>query len=351
MEYLNKILAFPGAVPAIFIAGGLILGIIFEIIVLKKIEKIVSKTKWKVDNFIIRALKGVTFLLFITLGIHEALIHSHLSDEFVKIAHKTILVILIFAVTIVAARISVGFIKFYTKRLGKAFPSTSILTNLTYAVIILIGLLIILDTLGISITPLLTALGVGGLAAALALQDTLSNVFSGIHIIASGKIKQGHFIKLESGDEGYVTDITWRNTYVTTIQNNLIIVPNSKISTSIITNYTGPKSEMSLVIPVGVSYDSDLERVEEITLDVARKIIKEIPGGVPEYEPLIRYHTFGDFSIDFSVIIRVKEYVDQYLLKHEFVKALHARYHKEGIEIPFPIRTVYMRKGKDAGGS
>ena len=346
MEYIDKILAFPGAVPAIFIAGGLVLGIIFEKIVLKRIEKIVSKTKWKVDNFIVKSLKGVTFLFFIIGGIYGALSYYPLSENLEKTAHKIISVVLIFAVTIVVARLAVGFIDFYTKKLGKVFPSTSIFTTLAYSLIITIGILVILQDLGISIAPLLTALGVGGLAAALALQDTLSNVFSGIHIIASGKVKPGDFIQLESGEAGYVTDVSWRNTKITAIQNNVIIVPNSKISSSIITNYYGPNPEMSLVVPVGVSYDSDLKRVEEITLDVARQILKDIPGGVPEYEPLIRFHTFNDFSIDFSVILRIKEYTDQYSLKHEFIKALHARYLKEGIEIPFPIRTVFMKDGE-----
>ncbi|RLI13550.1 mechanosensitive ion channel family protein, partial [Candidatus Bathyarchaeota archaeon] len=76
----------------------------------------------------------------------------------------------------------------------------------------------------------------------------------------------------------------------------------------------------------------------------AREVLQRVQGGVAEFEPFIRYHTFDDFSINFTVILRAKEYVDRYLLTHEFIKALHKRYREEGIEIPFPIRTVIMKE-------
>jgi small-conductance mechanosensitive channel len=123
----------------------------------------------------------------------------------------------------------------------------------------------------------------------------------------------------------------------------LIVIPNAKLANSVITNFSRPQKKMSVIIQVGVSYDSDLAEVERITKEVAKQVVTEVQGGVPEYEPLIRYHTFADFSINFSVIIRVKEFVNKYLVRHEFIKALHKRYNEEGIEIPFPIRTVHMK--------
>jgi small-conductance mechanosensitive channel len=96
-------------------------------------------------------------------------------------------------------------------------------------------------------------------------------------------------------------------------------------------------------VDIGVSYDSDLLKVEEVTKDVARGIMRTISGGVPDFEPFIRYHTFGDSSIKFTVILRGQEFVDQFLIKHEFIKTLQARFREEGIEIPFPIRTVYLQ--------
>jgi len=99
-----------------------------------------------------------------------------------------------------------------------------------------------------------------------------------------------------------------------------------------------------VLIDAGVSYNSDLEHVEKVVKEVGTEIIKKNEGGVKEFEPLVRFHTFGDSSIDFTVILRVTEFVNQYLVKHEFVKALHKRFNEEGIEIPFPQRVVHMEK-------
>ncbi len=200
--------------------------------------------------------------------------------------------------------------------------------------------LIILQSLGIRITPILGALGVGGLAVALALQETLANLFAGIVIILSKQLRPGDFVQLSSGEQGYVEDVTWRNTTIRSLPNNMVIVPNAEISSSIITNYYQPEQQMAVLVDVGVSYESDLEHVEEVTTEVATEVMTEIEGGIPESEPFIRYNNFGEYSIDFTVIMQTSEVVNQYVIKHEFIKRLHRRYWEEGIEIPFPIRTI-----------
>jgi small-conductance mechanosensitive channel len=101
------------------------------------------------------------------------------------------------------------------------------------------------------------------------------------------------------------------------------------------------------VIPVGVSYSSNLNKVEEVTDQVSREVLRGVDGGVEDFDPFVRYHTFGEFSVDFSVILRIKEPADQHLIKHEFVKRLHRSYKEAGIEIPFPVRTVISQDGPD----
>jgi len=182
-------------------------------------------------------------------------------------------------------------------------------------------------------------MGIGGLVIALALQDTLANFFAGLHIFADRPISIGNYVKLESGEEGYVSHIGRRNTRIRMLPNNTIIIPNSRVVNSQIINYYRPQKEMAARVQVGVSYDSDLDHVERVTVEVAREVLRDTPGGMKEFAPFIRYHTFGDFSINFTVILRVQEYVDRYLVTHEFVKRLHKRYNQEGIEIPFPIQT------------
>jgi small-conductance mechanosensitive channel len=123
----------------------------------------------------------------------------------------------------------------------------------------------------------------------------------------------------------------------------MVLVPNNKLAQATIVNYYLPSRELAVLVEVGVAYDSDLQKVERVTGEVGKAVMAEVAGGVPEFDPFIRIHTLGEYSVNFTVILRGKEFVDQYLIKHEFIKRLLARYRAEGIEIPFPIRTMIER--------
>ena len=333
-------------VPVVYIIGGLVAGFIFEKIILAELKHLAKKTKWKGDIVIINSLRGMVIIWFLIAGMYGAILSISMSPSLLVHLKKVLLIIVILSATMVIAKMTAGFVNVYVQRDDVPLPSTSIFRNLTKLLVFLIGIMMILHSLGISITPILTALGVGGLAAALALQPTLANLFSGLQIIAARQLHPGDYVKLDSGEEGYVTDITWRNTIIRALPNNMIIVPNSKLAASIVTNYYQPQEEMSFRVQVGVSYDSDLQKVEQVTTEVGKEVMRDVEGGVPEFEPSIFYHTFDDSSINFTVVLRTTEYAGQYLIQHEFVKRLHERYNKEGIVIPFPIRTVHMEQGK-----
>jgi small-conductance mechanosensitive channel len=208
--------------------------------------------------------------------------------------------------------------------------------------LIAVGGTIVLDNLGISLTPLITTLGIGSLAVAIALQDTLGNFFAGLYIKADHPIKLGHYVRLENGQEGYVERIGWRSTRFKALQNNIVVVPNSKLAQLIVTNYELPDRESAVLVEVGVGYDAELREVEKITCDVAKEVLKTVPGSVPGFEPFIRYHRFNQSSIDFTVILRAREFVDNFLIRHEFIKRLHARFQAEGIS--FTMSTVYLKE-------
>jgi len=287
----------------------------------------------------------VWFLIF---GLYLALEYSKVPDNLAGIINNILIVLAIFSVTHALANIAANLVRTYSSKIKSAVPVTSLTQNLSRIVIFGIGLLMILGHLGVSITPILATLGVGGLAVALALQDTLSNLFSGFYIIVSRQIRVGDYVKLDSGDEGYVTDIAWRATSIKMLPNNTVLVPNERLTKAIVINYYLPDKELAVLVNLGVHYDSDLTRVEKITCDVARSIMTDVPGGVPGFEPFIRYGGFGDSSINLTVILRAREFVDQYFIKHEFIKRLHERYRKEGIVIPYPIRTLhYEEKEKE----
>jgi small-conductance mechanosensitive channel len=173
----------------------------------------------------------------------------------------------------------------------------------------------------------------------------------------AGQVRIGDYVKLDSGEEGYVTDISWRSTAIRALPNNMIIVPNAKLAQAIVTNYHLPEKRMSLLIPIGVSYDSDPGHVERVLLEEARAGAREIPGLLAEPEPFVRFIPgFGDSSLNFTLICQVAEFTDQYLAQHELRKRIFRRFRQEGIEIPFPVRTVFLRGGasgiteKGAGG-
>jgi small-conductance mechanosensitive channel len=262
---------------------------------------------------------------------------------------KGLFAIFIFSFTFVLARIVAQLIELKATNDGSPLRSTSIITNIAKIVVYIIGLLFLLQSMGISIAPLITALGVGGLAVALALQEPLTNLFAGIQIIASGKIKTGDYVQLNSGEEGFVEDIAWRSTSIKALANQIIIVPNNKLANAIVRNYMTPDPENGILVNLGVAYHSDLDKVETVTVEVATQIMKEVEGGIPDFTPFIRYNNFNQSSIDFSVIMRGRQFTDQFLIKHEFIRRLMARYDKEGINIPYPIRTVYLKTEKESG--
>jgi small-conductance mechanosensitive channel len=215
-------------------------------------------------------------------------------------------------------------------------PVAALTQNLTRLVILVLGALVILNGLGVSITPMLTALGVGGLAVALALQEPLSNLFAGVFLSAAGQIRIGDFVKLDSGVEGYIVDVNWRATRIQMMSGSIIIVPNAKLSQAIVTvvaNHRPASSDVDVAVDVGVDSSRDLERLEAVTLDVARDVMRRVPGGVPEFEPAIRFRTMADARVRFSVFMRAREFTDQDLVRHEFVKRLHARYAREGMAL------------------
>jgi len=337
--FSEKVLS-EAVIPVAVFIGTVIIGYIARKILFSRVSRWASHTKTQIDDIALEAAKAPFIIWFIMLGIYFSLAVSHMPENVVRIAGKMFFVLGAISATMVLSTVISKSISAYSSKINTALPVTSVTQNITRLVVFGIGILIILNSFGVSITPILATLGVGGLAVALALQDTLSNLFAGFHITVARQVRIGDYIKLESGEEGYVIDINWRTTKIRMLPNNVVLVPNDKLAKVIITNYYLPEKEMAVLINVGVHYNSDLKKVEKVTCEVAKEVMKEVLGGVPGFDPFIRYHTFGDFSINFTVILRAKEFVDQYLVKHEFVKRLHERYAKEGINIPYPIRAI-----------
>ncbi len=328
--------------PVLWLVAGLVVGLVVERVALTRLKTWSEKSGWGYDSILIGGLKGVAFFWCLMIGIYMAGHSLTLRPEWQAMWSKALVVALMFSLTVAIARVVGGLLAHTGKRSGGAVAS-SIITNLVAVVIYIFGFLVIIDSLGVQITPVLTALGVGGLAVALALQDTLGNLFAGLQLVASKKINIGDFLRLDSTDEGVVTDLTWRYTAIRTLSGNLVIVPNAKLSSAIVTNYTLPTPDQPVAVPVGVAYGSDLERVERIAVEVAMEVQSSVDGAVRDFQPVVRFTAFGDSSVNFNLVLRAVTFQDQFLIRHELIKRLHARFTSEGIEIPFPIRTVHLK--------
>ena len=314
----------------------------------KYIRRWASRTQTRFDKILVEALHG-PLLIFLLLGGGRIVLGAvELTPKMARFAEVGISLATALVLIFAAIRIYHGILKEYGQRFEPIRPSLGILNLLGKALIILIGLLITLDSLNISITPLLTTLGIGGLAVALAFKDTLANFFAGLYVLADRPIRVGDLVKIESGPEGYVESIGWRSTRIRTLANNIAILPNSKVSESLITNYYLPDRRFSLVLPISVSYDCSARQVETILWEEAVRASREVEGFLPDPPPVVRLNPgFGESSLNFSLICQVREFGDQYLVQHELRHRILERFQKEGIEIPYPQRTVHLRREAD----
>lgn len=302
-------------------------------------------SRWlKDEGEIMRSVERPVHGFIIIVGLYFALKQLSITLPYWHIVRDSFMVLFVLIGAVITARLLEGLIDKWLQVTRRYERIPQVINKVVSVVIYTIALAMILAHFEVEITPLIATLGLGGLAVGLALQNTLSNFFAGLHIVSDRPIAVGHFIELDSNVSGYVEDIGWRSTRIRTFANNIVIVPNGKLSESIITNDSMPQNEMSAYVPCGVSYKSNLDKVEKVTLRVAKKILKSVDGAVEDYEPKIFFKEFGDSNINFTVVLRVKTYRDSFMVKHEFIKALKKEYDKEKIEISWPVRKIV--KGK-----
>ena len=331
--------------PSLIIFGGIILaGIIIQRLIIVYVNKLSSKQYWKAGPAIVKSLRGMIVLISILVGTYLGLSESPLPPDTLLIIRKLHNVLVLFIITFIAARLLTGLLKAYMHRGEETRSSLSLVNTIINIVVYCLGILVILQAMGISITPIITALGIGGLAVALALQDTLSNLFAGIQITLTRNTKPGDYISLSTGEEGTVRDITWRNTMLLTQSNNIIVIPNSKLASTIVTNYSLPEDSLTVSLNFGISYDSDLEKVERVTLDVTKKMLEE-EFHITNGDPTFRFKEFGNTVINCTISFTVQQLMRQYGIRHTLIKRIYKRFKEEGIVIPYPsVNTVILKK-------
>lgn len=337
MDRLNSLL-FDIAVPAGILVFSVLAGMLLQRYVSRKLRAAAQKTVSRWDDVLIHSLRGVIIVWSLLLGISIVLSFITLPAIAHLLIRKALILAAVVSTTVWAGRAAAGYADLYIVRI--AGVSSSIFKTLAVLIIGLVGLLIILDELGIAIAPIITALGVGGLAVALSLQDTLANLFAGLHILMSRNIRPGDYLRLSSGEEGVVQDITWRNTTLVELGNNLVIIPNKKMTEMTLRNFSLPDPATGILVDFKLSYGTDLSSVEKMIVEEARDVLRDIPGGADGFEPFVRFNLLGDWNIGGTVILRVSEYTRQYEMRSVLIQRLRERFSREGIADPVPAEPV-----------
>ncbi|MDD5020823.1 MAG: mechanosensitive ion channel family protein [Endomicrobiaceae bacterium] len=306
------------------------------------IGKTLIRSHFRFDDRFANKTKKYIFIISSMFGIYFAVLIAPILNDKALLISKVAFASISFIIIMYMSLLAIFILNTTTQQNVKI---NSLTTNLIRLLIILIGIIVILSQLGVSILPMLTALGVGSLAIALALQDTLSNLFSGCYIIIGKQLKTGDFIKLDSGQEGIVHDISWRTTkIIENFTNNIHVIPNNKIAQTIVIKYPSMLIALLVFIDCSVSYDSDLEKVEKVAKDVTNNALIKLFSSNNEFEPIVRFSTFGDSAINFKIIAKSDDVTTRPVLIHTIIKDLHKKFKEEGIEIPFPQRVVHLVK-------
>ena len=290
------------------------------------------------DSLVLQAIRLPSLLWCVVLGLFVAIEMAELPPRLAVQIHAVLEAAIILSVTMTVAGVLGSLVAAASERRALAVGVTGLFRTSVRLVVLVVGGLVLLSSLGIAVTPILTALGVGGLAVALALQDTLSNLFAGIHLLADKPIRVGDYVRLSAENvEGHVVDVGWRSTRLRMLQNNVVVVPNKRVAESIITNYDLGETRMAVLIRVRVDYDADAELVERLLVDEATRAVGQVDGLLAEPPPSARLIPgFGDYALEFTLACQVRSFVDQFSVQHELRKRVLKRLRAERIRITLP---------------
>lgn len=342
------------AIAAGVVVGVLVLAFLFTALVIRLVRALLRRTKSSMDDQVAAALRVPFILLAGIWGVAGALFTiSYISQGDERWITRMATALTVLVVTFSVRRVLVIMLEWQAARpgsKGKLHPGSLPLIRRGVTILVFAaGFLVVLDTLGLAISPLLAGLGIGGLAVALALQPLLGNVFASSYMLSDSSIRIGDYIEMRDGPTGMVDDIGWRATRIRSFDNNIVIVPNSALADALVTNFTLTSLEASAGVELGVSYDEDLSQVETICREVLTTLRDEWPTSVKVSDPVVSFTGFGDSRIGVLLKLQSQTWSDSFGLRHEMIKRIHARFTVEGITMNYPTRRVLLQPGDVAG--
>lgn len=300
------------------------------------VHRVTRATQYDLDEALASALRAPLVLLIFAQAMFLALRTLSYIEPHHPRLERAWVATTVAVVTLAAQRTVSRLLMWYASRpatAGRRLDGRTVplVRRASSVAIVLVGGIIVLDTLGIQISPLLAGLGIGGLAVALALQPLLANLFASSYMLSDASVRVGDQIEVAGGPAGRVEDIGWRATRLRNADNNLVIVPNSLLAGSVVTNFSAGDPAMDARVDLGVTYDADLARVAEVLAAEARRVRDGEPGAMRDAEPLVRFTRFAESHVEVVVRLRATGFVEAGALRHTLMQRLHARLAAEGI--------------------
>ncbi len=318
---------------ALTTGGAVAVGLLINFVVIRRLANLTSYTRGGWDDVLFAELRRRIPFWSLLLGLWLSLGYWPLADRWLWFVSRAIAAAGIASATLAAAATATRLVADYAAAVSPGVPVPGLMRHVVRFVVVTVGLLIILNGFGVEITPMLAALGVGGLAVALALQDPLANLFAGLFVTLAGQLRIGDYVRLDLGVEGTITDFNWHSTRVQSTAGDIIIVPNARVAKAVVTNFSLAASEVTFLVELVVAPGNELARVEEVTIDLAKEVQRTAEGAAPGFDPMFRVLAFTEVGIRIAVVMRARTFTDQALVRHQLLKSLDRRYREAGIEL------------------
>ncbi|MHB1260097.1 MAG: mechanosensitive ion channel family protein [Thermoplasmatota archaeon] len=339
----------------LFLVGTMVLaGVLVAVAVLvlgRLAGRLAKRSKNTLDDDLARKLPLPLAILsgIVTAGTTLATLAERFDPEVVHQTQRILLIVSLITGAWGLLRILRMGLERLARRKVRFQPAARVTGRVVSVLLYSLAFLTILSEYGISITPLLTGLGLAALAIGLALQETLANFFSGIWIQTEQPLAPGHYVRLEGQNvEGFVERVGWRTTRIRVLAGSLVVIPNSKVAAATVTDFTLPDSKMSVVMNFRFPFDVDPNRAMAILVEEAKEAAKTTPGLLEDPAPFANATPgIGDFGIGYSLIIKVREFVDQWNAQTAVTTRVWTRMQKEGIRLLYPTRINLQADGTE----
>ncbi len=339
---LYQYLYFLGAV-----CLGIIAGKLFTWLNKSFLKKMSAKTKTKLDDLLLGLMEKPLVFLFFLGGVAAGKEFLTMTPLVERLTSKALSALFTLNIAWFVSNFIDALITNYVQPLAERTRSElddhllPLMRKLVKFVVISIAIVMIIDNFGYNVSSLLAGLGLGGLAFALAAKDLLGNFFGGLAIAVDRPFKIGDRIKLSGEVDGWVRDIGLRTTRIETLDGTMLIIPNSKLTDSIVENVSKePARKVKLVL--GLEYDTPVRKLERAK-KILREIIKETEG--VRDDCVVAFTEFADSSINILLIYWITKLDSVLAIKDEVNTEVKKRFEKAGLSFAFPTRTIYTRKG------